>query len=230
MENDIVKTIQRQIFENKDIEYKNFQSKLIPNIEKDCIIGVRTPILRKIAKSVSTDERKTFMSKLPHKYFEENQLQAFFISDIKDEKECYIRLGEFLPYVNNWATCDQMCPKVFKKNKENLIEYIKIWLDSKEEYTVRFAIKMLMTFFLDSNFNKEYLYWIAQIDREEYYIKMMQAWYFATALAKQYEKTICIFEEQVLDDWVHNKSIQKAIESRRIARDIKEYLKKLKVR
>lgn len=222
--------IQEKLFENQDLKYKDFQSKLIPNVQADTIIGVRTPVLRKLAKSISNKKKMSFIECLPHKYYDENQLHAFIISDMKDEEKCFNIIEDFLPYVNNWATCDQMTPKVFKKNKEKLLEHVKVWLNSKKEYTVRFAIKMLMTHFLEDDFRPEYLIWVGKVSRDEYYIKMMQAWYFATALSKQYKNTIYILEGKKLGIWVHNKSIQKAVESRRIPKETKEYLKTLKVK
>ena len=223
--------IEEELFQLQDIKYKEFQSKLIPNVNKDNIIGVRTPELKKLAKSLfKSGDYLTFLEDLPHKYFDENQLHAFIISEFKDYDACISYINKFLPYVDNWATCDQLSPKVFKKNTDKLINQINNWIKSKEVYTIRFGIGMLMKYYLDDNFKKEYLDLALSIKSDEYYVNMMIAWYFATALAKQYDDTILVLEKRRLNPWVHNKSIQKAIESYRITDDEKEYLKKLKIK
>ena len=219
--------IKKELFKLQDKKYQELQYKTIPNVEN--IIGVRTPELRKIAKEmVKGGTYKSFLEELPHKYFDENQLHAFIISELKDYNECISYLDKFLPYVDNWATCDQMSPKIFKKYKKELLEYIKVWIKSKETYTIRFGIGMLMEHYLDEDFNKKYLELVSKIKSKEYYVNMMIAWYFATALAKQYKDTIIYIENNKLDTWVHNKTIQKAIESYRITDKQKEYLRKLK--
>ena len=226
-----MKEIQDYLFDNQDIEYRDFQSKLIPNVDKSYFIGVRTPVLRKYAKELlKAGEYADFLCELPHNYFDENQLHAFIISGIKDFDTCIDEVEKFLPYVNNWATCDQFSPKCFAKNKEELLKHIYKWIESDEIYTVRFAIGMLMSHFLDGDFDEKYLKTVSAIRSDEYYINMMIAWYFATALAKQYESTLPYIENKVLDKWTHNKAIQKAVESYRITPEQKEYLKTLKIK
>lgn len=218
-----------ELFELKDEKYKEFQSKLIPNIDKNSLIGVRTPELRVLAKTLIKEKRaEDFLNELPHRYFDENQLHAFIISEIKDFDTCIEQVCKFLPFVDNWATCDQLSPKCFKKNREKLLPYIYKWISSNETYTVRFAIGMLMQHFLDDDYNDEYPKLVCSIVSDEYYVKMMAAWYFATALAKQYDSILPFFKEQTLDKWTHNKSIQKAIESRRITDEQKDVLRALK--
>ena len=219
------------LFSKQDEQYRAFQASLIPNIDKNLMIGVRTPELKKIAKEiVDTSLGKSFIETLSHSYFEENQLHAFIVSNIKDYQSCLNEVNRFLPYINNWATCDQLCPKVFSKHKEELINEIKEWLKSDHIYTKRFAIKMLMSFYLDDSFNKEHLELVSNIKSEEYYLNMMIAWYFATALAKQYDSAIKYLEDKKLSPWVHNKTIQKAVESYRINDKQKSYLRSLKLK
>ena len=219
----------KELFKLQDKKYRDIQVKTIPNIDPNTIIGVRTPELRSLAKElVKSNNYKSFLEELPHKYFDENQLHAFIISELKDFNECIDYTNKFLPYIDNWATCDQMSPKVFKKNKDNLLKEIKVWIKSKETYTIRFAIGMLMSYFLDEEFDKKYLELVSKIKSKEYYVNMMIAWYFATALAKQYKDTVIYLENNKLDIWVHNKTIQKAIESYRITNDQKDYLRSLK--
>ena len=214
----------------QDLKYRQLQFGIIPNINPDTIIGVRTPELKEIAKSINgSDLSKEFLNELPHQYFEENQLHAFIISLKKDYKDCLSQVELFLPYIDNWATCDQLCPKAFNKNKNDLLIKIKKWLKSKHTYTVRFAIKMLMSLYLDKDFKEEYLKLVSEVKSEEYYINMMIAWYFATALAKQYAHAIKYIEENKLSPWVHNKTIQKSVESFRITNEQKKYLKTLKI-
>ncbi len=223
------KTICDSLFEMQDLKYRDFHSKLMPTVSKELIIGVRTPELRKFAKEISgTDCAELFMRNLPHKYYEEYNLHAFLIESIKDYGACVDELNRFLPYVDNWATCDMMRPKVFKKHLTELLSQIKIWIKSDETYTVRFAVEMLMCFYLDDNFSAEYSDMVAGIHSDEYYIRMMQAWYFATALAKQYDKIIPYLEQHRLDADTHNKTIRKAIESYRITDEQKKYIRTLK--
>ena len=224
-----MKCISEELFKLQDIKYRDFQVKLIPNYSIDIMIGVRTPDLRNYAKKLLKENKyKDFLEELPHKYFDENQLHAFIISEIKDYEKCIIYINKFLPYVDNWATCDQMSPKIFKKNKDKLIIEIMRWIESKETYTVRFGIGMLMHYYLDDDFNPKYLEKVSKIKSKEYYVNMMIAWYFATALAKQYDDAIKYIEKNILDKWTHNKTIQKALESYRITPSQKEYLKRLK--
>ena len=215
--------------EYKDEKYKAFHSKLIPTVDADSIIGVRVPNMRKFAKIYSHKaESADFMKNLPHKLYEENCIHAFLIEQIKDFDKCIEQINLFLPYIDNWATCDMMRPKCFKKNIDKLINYIYDWLKSNDTYTVRFAIGMLMTWYLDEHFDNQYLSTVSSIISEEYYINMMIAWYFATALAKQWNSTINYIEQNILSDFVHNKTIQKAIESYRITDEQKNYLRSLK--
>ena len=218
------------LFAKQDLAYRDFQVPLIPNLDKDSFIGVRLPILKKLAKEiVNTKEAASFIHALPHRYYDENQLHAFIISFIKDYDTCLMEIERFLPYVDNWAVCDTMKPVIFKKNKDKLIGKIKEWLKSNHIYTQRFAIGQLMSLYLNEDFKEEYLDLVSHIRSEEYYLNMMIAWYYATALAKQYESTIKYIEENKLSPWVHNKTIQKALESFRVSEEHKTYLKSLKV-
>jgi hypothetical protein len=225
-----IEEIRKRLFKLQDKKYRDFQCRLIPTLESTTIIGVRTPELRKYAKElVKQKDMQNFLHFLPHQYFEENQLHAFIISEIKDNKQCLEELNRFLPFVDNWATCDQLSPKVFKKNRSELMDQIKQWVCSDKTYMVRFGIGMLLEHFLDDDFDPIYLEMVSKISSEEYYIHMMIAWYFATALAKQYTKALPYIEEQRLDIWTHNKTIQKAVESQRITLEQKEYLRRLKI-
>ncbi|MBQ1740599.1 MAG: DNA alkylation repair protein [Erysipelotrichaceae bacterium] len=220
-----------ELFRLQDKEYARMQAKIIPTVSPDRIIGVRTPALRDFAKSLNKDQDiGEFLSYLPHQYFDEDQLHAFVISLEKDFDKCMAKVDAFLPFIDNWATCDQLSPKAFKKEPEKLLPYIQIWIKSDKTYTVRFAIGLLMQHFLDDHFDLKYADEVAGIRPEEYYIKMMIAWYFATALAKQYELVLPYLEDKRLDDWVHNKAIRKSIESYRITDEQKAYLRTLKVR
>ena len=220
-----------ELFSLQDRDYGTFQSKIVPTVDTDRIIGVRTPSLRTFAKSLYKDNGKdTFLSSLPHQYFDEDQLHAFVISLEKDFDKCITYVEAFLPYIDNWATCDQLSPKVFKKNPERLLPYIEVWIKSDKIYTVRFAIGMLMQHFLDAEFDLKYVDMVAGVHSEEYYINMMSAWYFATALAKQYDSVLPYLEEKRLDAWVHNKAIQKSVESYRITDEQKAYLRTLKIK
>lgn len=224
-------SIETRLFQLRDEKYKAFQSRLIPGISPDTVIGVRTPELRKYAKELLRQEGlQDFLTDLPHKYFDENQLHAFIISEIKDFDLCMARVCLFLPYVDNWATCDQLTPKVFKKHSQQLLPYIRGWIDSGKTYQIRFAVKLLMEHFLDGNFDISYPGTVARIRSDEYYVNMMIAWYFATALAKQYDEILPFMENHRLSAWTHNKTIQKAIESYRIPPEQKEYLRGLKIR
>ena len=227
----ILDDIRDELFKMQDIGYRDFNSKLIPTVKKEDMIGVRTPELRKYAKKLLKEEGvEDFLHSLPHKYFDENQLHAFIISEIKDFKLCIDELIKFLPYLDNWATCDQLSPKIFKKYRNDLLPHIYEWLKSDKTYAVRFGIGMLMEHFLDEDFKSEYPEMVAAVRSEEYYINMMTAWYFATALAKQYESILPFIEGNKLDTWTHNKTIQKAIESNRINAEQKNYLKGLKIK
>ncbi len=224
------KYIRDRLFKMQDLTYREFHSKLIPTVSKDLIIGVRTPELRKLAKEISkTEYAEKFMNILPHHYYEENNLHAFLIESITDYGKCIDYLNRFLPYVDNWATCDMMRPKIFKGHLYEFLEQIRIWMKSDNTYTVRFAIEMLMCFYLDDNFSMEYSDMVAEIRSDEYYIRMMQAWYFATALAKKYDDVIPYLEKHRLDADTHNKTIRKAIESYRVSDECKAYLKTLKI-
>ncbi len=228
---DLEKFIENRLFAMKDDKYRDFTSKLIPTVEKSRIIGVKTPELRKFAKEIFKEKNyENFLNSLPHKYHEENSLHGFIIENIKDFNRVIGYLEKFFPYIDNWATCDLISPKIFKKYLPELIFKIKEWINSDRVYSVRFGVEMLMTHYLDDNFLPEYLKLVADIKSDEYYINMMIAWYFATALAKQYDFAVKYIENKKLDVWVHNKSIQKAIESRRISQDRKEYLKTLKIK
>lgn len=212
-----------------DNNYKEFQSKLIPNINKDTILGIRTPALRRMAKDIfNSNERDIFLNDLPHKYYEENLIHFFVISMIKDFEECINEVEKFLPYVDCWPVSDQATPKVIKKNHSKLLPYVKKWIKSKHVYTSRFGIRILMNEYLDNDFKKKYLEVVSNIKSDEYYLKMMIAWYFATALAKRYDETIHYFENHLLDEWIHKKAIQKAIESYRVTDKHKSYLRTLK--
>ena len=218
-----------RLIKHKDDKYQEFQSKLVPNIDSNTIIGIRTPDMRNIAKEVfGTNEAEEFLKELPHKYYEENLVHFFLIAMIKDFDECINKVEEFLPYIDCWPVCDQASPKVFKKNHDKLLSYIKKWIKSKHVYTSRFGMRMLMNEFLDKDFKEEYLDLVSSVKGEDYYLKMMVAWYFATALAKQYDASIKVIEDKILDQWVHNKAIQKAIESFRVSDEHKEYLRTLK--
>lgn len=213
----------------QDKGYRKMQITTIPSVKAESIIGVRTPALRALAKELSKrDDISTFLEDLPHKFFEENQLHAFILSGMKDAEECIKLVDEFLPYVDNWATCDQMSPKIFKKHKDLLLEYVNEWIKSDKTYVKRFAVGMLMEHFLDEDFKTSYLTKVSRIRSDEYYINMMTAWYFATALAKQYDAALPYIEKQKHDKWTHNKTIQKAVESYRITPEQKEYLKTLR--
>lgn len=214
----------------QDIKYKSFQERLIPNIGKNIIIGIKIPVLRKLAKEMIKDGSYIkFLDSLPHVYLEENLLHAILVSELKDYDQCIFRLNLFLPYVDNWEVCDIISPKVFKKNNIKLIDEIQEWLNSKDEYIIRFGIEILMMYYLDDNFDISYHDLVSKIRSSDYYVNMMIAWYFATALAKKWDISIKYIEENKLDKWTHNKTIQKAIESYRITKEQKEYLRQLRI-
>jgi 3-methyladenine DNA glycosylase AlkD len=227
----LINEIRKELFDRQDIKYRDFQGGLIPGKTNDVMIGVRTPELRKYAKELAKNpDIDVFLNDLPHGYFDEDQLHAFIISEFKDFDRCMKETRRFLPYVDNWATCDQMSPKVFKKNKTELLLHIREWIRSDATYTVRFGIGMLMQHFLDEDFDPEYPEMVAAVKSDEYYVNMMIAWYFATALAKQYEAVLPYIVERCLETWTHNKTIQKAVESYRVSDEQKKYLKSLKVK
>ena len=226
----ITEEIRQSLFELQDIKYRDFQAKLIPGKDTETMIGVRTPELRKLAKQMlKREDIGEFLRDLPHRYFDEDQLHAFIVAGIKEYGKCMEELMRFLPFVDNWATCDQMSPGVFKKRKPELLAEIREWLGSEHTYTVRYGIGMLMQHFLDEDFDPAYPELVAGVHSEEYYVNMMIAWYFATALAKQYDAVLPFIEGRRLDPWTHNKTIQKAVESYRISDEQKEYLRSLKV-
>lgn len=226
----ITEEIRQSLFALQDIKYRDFQAKLIPGMDAETMIGVRTPDLRKLAKQMyKREDIGDFLQDLPHRYFDENQVHAFIVSELKNYELCMDEVERFLPFVDNWATCDQMSPKEFKKHRQELLVKIRQWISSGHTYTVRFGIGMLMQYFLDEDFDPAYAELAAGIHSEEYYVNMMIAWYFATALAKQYEAVLPFIEERRLDPWVHNKTIQKAVESYRVSAEHKDYLRSLKM-
>ncbi len=213
----------------RDEKYRQMQIRLLPNVSGDTIIGVRTPVLRKIAKELAKREEKDgFLAELPHRFFEENMLHFFIVAEIKDFDGCIFETERFLPYVDNWALCDQSSPKVFKKHRKELLPFVKKWIASEHTYTSRFGIRMLMNEYLEEDFKEEYLSLVASKKGDDYYLKMMIAWYFATALAKQYSSTLPYIENRTLDPWTHKKAIQKAVESYRVSEEHKAYLKTLR--
>ncbi len=224
-------SIRETLFSLREEKFAAFQARLIPNVAPERIIGVRTPALRKLAKTLrGSGEAEEFLKALPHDLFEENNLHAFLLCEMKDFDACVQAVEDFLPYVDNWATCDQMSPGVFRKNKQALLPYIRCWIASERCYTRRFGTGMLMSHFLDEDFREEYLRLVSDKRSEEYYVNMMIAWYFATALAKQYDRILPFFTTQTMDTWTHNKAIQKARESNRITKEQKDYLNMWKIR
>lgn len=231
MKEDIAVKVQKQLFELQDLKYRDFHAKLMPTIDKEKVIGVRTPALRSYAKQFGkTEEAKEFIKVLPHKYYEENNLHGMLLEQIKDYDELIIELEKFLPHIDNWATCDLLSLRIVEKNLEDFLGKINKYIKSDQPYTIRFEISMLMKHYLDDNFKIEYANKVAAVQSEEYYVNMMRAWYFATALAKQYDSIIPFIEEKKLDVWTHNKAIQKSIESYRITPEQKEYLRTLKIK
>ncbi len=218
--------IQKHLFELQDMAYRDFHSRLMPDIDKETIIGIRVPVLRKYAKSIAgTELSEKFIKELPHHYYEENNLHMMLITRIKDYDKCLSEVERFLPYIDNWATCDFPAPKCFENHKEELLPVIKRWIASGETYTIRYGIGMLMRLYLDADFDPEYVKLVAEVKSDEYYVNMMIAWYMATALAKQWDVVIPYIEEHHMSDWVHRKTIQKAMESYRITDEQKRYLK-----
>lgn len=223
--------IQERLFALQDEKYREFQRSLIPGLPRENIIGIRIPVMRKLAKEfVKEPEAAVFLKQLPHTYYDENILHALLIAEIKDYDACMEAVEAFLPYIDNWAMCDSLSPKVFGKHKTELLQKIRLWILSGHTYTCRFGIGMLMRWFLDEDFQPGYLELPAAVRSEEYYVNMMTAWYFATALAKQYEAALPYIEGRKLDVWTHNKAIQKARESRRVSQEHKEYLGTLKIK
>ncbi len=233
-----------RLFQLQDLDYRDFQSNLVPNISKENMIGVRTPALRNLAKEIfkstsfskkeegelfTKEESDGFLNQLPHGYFEENLLHFFVISMIKDFDTCIQEVERFLPYVDCWPVCDQSSPKIFKKNREKLLPFVKKWISSEHVYTARYGIRILMNEYLDEDFKPEYLELVSAKSDDDYYLKMMVAWYFATALAKQYQASLPVIENRRLETWTHNKAIQKALESFRVSDEHKEYLRTLKL-
>lgn len=221
--------IREKLLDMQDIPYRDFMKKLIPTVDEKTVIGIRTPELRRFAKATcGTAEAVSFMNDLPHRYFEENNLHAYLINDICDAEISMAETEKFLPYVDNWATCDGLRPKAFKTHQDRLLEHIRVWIRSEHPYTVRFAIEMLMLHFLDEDFRPEYPGMVSAVQLEEYYVKMMIAWYFAEAMAKRYDDILPYIKENRLPVWVHNKAIQKAVESYRISDERKNELKSLR--
>ena len=218
--------LQKQLFELQDLKYRDFHSKLMPETDKETVIGIRTPVLRKFAKEFAgTSEAEAFLRQLPHRYYEENNLHMMLITGIKDYEKCMEEIQRFLPCIDNWATCDYPAPKCFARHKDQVLEEAKRWISSGETYVIRYGIGMLMRLFLDEDFSSEYLEMAAAVQSQAYYVNMMIAWYFATALAKQWDATVPYIEQHKLSDWVHRKTVQKAVESYRITPEQKEYLK-----
>ena len=218
--------LQKELFALQDLKYRDFHSKLLPGIDKGSIIGIRTPVLRKFAKEFSKrKEAEEFLQDLPHQYYEENNLHMMILTGIKGYDKCLEEIKKFVPYINNWATCDLPLPKCFGKHKEELLPQIREWIASDHTYTIRYGLGTLMSLYLDEDFKPEYLELAASVRSEEYYVNMMIAWYFATALAKQWEATVPYIEQRKLPQWVHRKTIQKAVESYRITSEQKTYLK-----
>ena len=227
----IITNVQTRLFELQDLKYRDFHAKLMPTVNKEKIIGVRTPALRVFAKKYGkTDEAKEYLQILPHQYCEENNLHGLLIEQIKDYDTCLEELERFLPYIDNWATCDLLTLHMMKKHRDIFIREVYRWMESDQPYTIRFGISMLMRYYLEDAFQMEYPEKVAQIRSEEYYVNMMRAWYFATALAKQYEKILPFLEEQRMDIWTHNKTIQKSIESYRITQEQKDHLRTLRIK
>lgn len=221
--------LQEELFKLQDTAYRDFHSSLMPGVDKEAVIGIRTPVLRKFAKEYAkSGEIEQFMRELPHEFYEENNLHMMLIGQIKDYDECISELEKFLPYIDNWATCDSPLPKCFDKNKEDVLERAKNWIATDATYVKRFGMGVMMRLFLDEDFKEEYIQFVASVKSEEYYVNMMIAWYMATALAKQWDAAIPYIQERRLSEWVHRKSIQKAVESYRITPEQKEYLKGLR--
>lgn len=218
--------IQTKLFRLQDVGYGDFHSKLMPNIAREKIIGIRVPVLRRFVKELSEAEKEDFLQQLPHNYYEENNLHGLIIMESRDYGSCIGELERFLPYIDNWATCDMLRPKILRKHLPELLEKIYQWLVSEDTYTVRLAIGLLMSFYLDDEaYQREYLAKVAEVSSQEYYVRMMVAWYFATALAKQYQDALPYMQKGRLEEWTRRKAIQKALESRRVSPEHKEYLR-----
>lgn len=223
--------IQNKLFSLKDEKYAEFQAKLTPSVERESFIGVRNPIVRAYTKEIkNTHLAQEFLNSLPHKYYEENMLHTMLLNEEKDFVQCIERVERFLPYINNWAVCDCLSPKAFKRNKTPLEQKAYEWCQSEHTYTCRFGIKTFMSHFLDNDFKPEQMNFISKIESDEYYVNMMISWYFATALAKQWDEAIKYFEKPCMSKFCHNKSLQKAIESYRITPEQKEYIRTLKMK
>ena len=228
---EIIHDVQKRLFEMQDAEYRDFHAKLVPTMEKTKFIGIRTPMLRKFAKKFGkTEESEIFLQVLPHQYYEENNLHGLLIEQIRDYDKCLEELERFLPFIDNWATCDLLALHMMKKHRDVFIREVFRWIESDQPYTIRFGISMLMRHYLDEEFKTEYPEKVAAIRSEEYYVNMMRAWYFSTALAKQYENVLPFLEKRQMDVWTHTKTIQKAIESYRITSEQKEYLRTLRIK
>ena len=226
---EMIRDVRKRLFEMQDTGYRDFHARLIPTVEKEKIIGIRTPILRKFAKEFGkTEESELFLKVLPHQYYEENNLHGLLIEQIRDYDKCLEELERFLPFIDNWATCDSPLPKCFDKNKEDILERAKKWIAADTTYVKRYGMGVMMRLFLDEDFKEEYIQLVAGVKSEEYYVNMMIAWYMATALAKQWDAAIPYIQEHRLSEWVHRKSIQKAVESYRITPEQKDYLKGLR--
>jgi len=225
----VEKRVREKLFDLQDKDYRNFQEKLCPNVDPDTIIGVRMPDLRKFGSEYAKDpESRRFMKELPHRYYDENNLHGILLEKIRDYEERIAETDRFLPYVDNWATCDMISPGNFSGHREKLINEIRRWVRDSKTYTVRFGIRLLMSLYLEDAFKPEYLEVVAKVKSDEYYVNMMKAWFFATALAKQNTAALPYLEKNRLDEWTHNKTIQKAVESYRITEEQKIYLKSLK--
>lgn len=225
----MIEIIRSHLSDLQDLKYKDFHTKLIPGVDPDTVIGVRAPALKAYARELKNVDTSAFLADLPHKYYDENNLHGLLIMSIKDYDKGVAAVKAFLPYVDNWATCDLLRPISFQKHRAELLEEIKLWLRAEHTYTKRFGMEMLMLHYLDEDFDPKYLEWLTEIHSQEYYVNMMLAWYFATALAKQWEATLPYIENHRLDKWVHNKSIRKAIESFRVTDEQKAYLRTLKI-
>lgn len=228
---EMIRDVRKRLFEMQDTGYRDFHARLILTVEKEKIIGIRTPILRKFAKEFGkTEESELFLKVLPHQYYEENNLHGLLIEQIRDYDKCLEELERFLPFIDNWATCDLLALHMMKKHWDIFIREVFRWIESDQPYTIRFGISMLMRHYLDEEFKTEYPEKVAAIRSEEYYVNMMRAWYFSTALAKQYENVLPFLEKRQMDVWTHTKTIQKAIESYRITSEQKEYLRTLRIK
>lgn len=220
--------IQERLLDMQEVAYGDFSAALLPTVARERVMGVRLPLLRKFAKQLDPDTAAQFLKELPHTYLEENHLHSFLIGQMRDVDACYAALDAFLPYVDNWAVCDSLRPKALLADRERLILQIETYLNSEHAYTVRFGIELLMLYFLEEHFSPSYLARVAAVQSEEYYINMMIAWYFATALALQWDSVLPYVQEHRLPAWVHRKTIQKALESYRITPEQKQLLRALR--